>query len=169
MNSEPNTTACERVQGRLAELVDGGLTPLEEARDCGHLEACADCASAYADWSAFHAELASALPQAELPADLVPGLATRLEAVRIERPRETERARVWTSLFAAAASLVALFGFEALGTAMDTGREAPLFAPEGFEVPAHWPGEGGLLPAALTDGVFTDLVTAPPESMEDPR
>lgn len=35
--------ACARVQQRLARLHDGALAPLEEARDRGHLEACAAC------------------------------------------------------------------------------------------------------------------------------
>ena len=169
MNHEPQSAACERVTARLAELVDGGLVPLEEARDRGHLEACAACAAAHVDWLAFHGDLRAALPMAELPADLVPGLAARLERVHIARPKREERAGVWTSLFAAAASLVALFGFEALGTAMDADRETPLFAPAGFEVPANWPGEDSFLPKDLTDGVFTDLVNEPAESMEDPR
>jgi len=35
---------CARVRARLPELLDGALVPLEEARDRGHLEACAGCA-----------------------------------------------------------------------------------------------------------------------------
>lgn len=164
MKSAPiSNPACGRVQGRLAELVDGGLTPLEEARDRGHLEACAACASAADDWLAFHTELKAALPSVELPADLVPGLAARLEAVRIAPP--AGRAGAWTSLLAAAASLVLLFGFEALGTAMERDSAGSLFAP-GIELPGPLAGAAGLLPKDLADGVFTDLRT---ESAEDPQ
>jgi predicted anti-sigma-YlaC factor YlaD len=49
--------ACARVEGRLAALFDGALAPLDEARDHGHLEACAACCRAYAS----HAELVAAL------------------------------------------------------------------------------------------------------------
>jgi len=166
MKQELKSPACERVTARLPELVDGGLSLIDEARDRGHIEACASCADAYDDWLGFHGQLTAALPAAELPADLVPGLSAKLAAVRMQKPKDEARAKVWTSLVAAAASLVALFGFEALGTAMDAGREAPLFAPHGFEVPGHWPGEDGLLPQDLSDGVFTDLVTTPAESMD---
>ncbi|HEX6882905.1 MAG TPA: hypothetical protein VF530_05960 [Planctomycetota bacterium] len=37
------SAACGRVQQQLAQLHDGALAPLEEARDRGHLEACAAC------------------------------------------------------------------------------------------------------------------------------
>lgn len=171
MKHEPHdqvhAAPCERVTARLAELVDGGLSPLDEARDRGHLEACASCAEAFADWLEFHRQLTAALPTVELPEDLVPGLAEKLQAVHIKKPEAEARARVWTSLVAAAASLVVLFGFEALGTAMDADREGPLFAPAGLEVPVHWPAEGGLIPEDLGDGVFSDLKNLPSESMED--
>jgi anti-sigma factor RsiW len=42
MTSAP-TTACARVEGRLPQLLDGSLPPLDEARDRGHLEACSSC------------------------------------------------------------------------------------------------------------------------------
>ncbi len=41
---------CSRVRGRLERLLDGGLSPLEEARDRGHLEACAGCRRERARW-----------------------------------------------------------------------------------------------------------------------
>ena len=41
--SREPSTSCERVRHRLTELQDGGLSPIEEARDYGHLEACASC------------------------------------------------------------------------------------------------------------------------------
>ncbi|NOT30377.1 MAG: zf-HC2 domain-containing protein [Planctomycetes bacterium] len=40
------TPACERVQARLPDLADGALAKLDEARDRGHLEACAPCRDA---------------------------------------------------------------------------------------------------------------------------
>ncbi len=41
--SREPSSSCERVRHRLTELLDGGLAPIEEARDSGHLEACASC------------------------------------------------------------------------------------------------------------------------------
>lgn len=38
------STGCERVRARLIALVEGELAALDEARDRGHLEACAACA-----------------------------------------------------------------------------------------------------------------------------
>jgi anti-sigma factor RsiW len=49
--------ACERVRARLANLLDGGLPPLEEARDRGHLEACPPCARDHDDLARLLAEL----------------------------------------------------------------------------------------------------------------
>ena len=149
MNDRSPSEPCTRVLGRLAELVDGGLPLLEEARDLGHLEACAACARAHADWLAFHVELSRALPRLALPAGLMDGLERQLESVRIAPTVAPTRATVWTSLLAAAASLVALFVLEALGTAMDADHEAPLFAPD-HRLPA-------LLPESLYDGFFQDL------------
>jgi anti-sigma factor RsiW len=37
--------SCSRVRDRLERLLDHALDPLEEARDRGHLEACAACAA----------------------------------------------------------------------------------------------------------------------------
>lgn len=36
--------ACERVRGRVEALCDRSLAPVEQARDEGHVEACARCA-----------------------------------------------------------------------------------------------------------------------------
>lgn len=44
MTSPQRSLGCRRVQERLAELEDGALAPLAEARDRGHLEVCAACA-----------------------------------------------------------------------------------------------------------------------------
>lgn len=160
MNERNRSTPCERVRARLAELVDGGLSLMEEARDLGHLEACADCGRAHADWLAFHAELGRALPRVELPAGLLEGLDRELEHVRIAAPEPRRRAGAWASLAAAAASLVALFGLEALGTAMDADRQAPLFAPVASGPGAATDGAPqlpALLPRSLYDGLFHGL------------
>ncbi len=129
MKNEPTppetTEACERVRARLPELVDGGLAPLEEARDQGHLEACGACAEEAETWRAFHGDLGAALGGPSVaPAGLVEALAARLDSVEIaEPPRERVVLRPLQSLFAAAASLVVLFGLEALGSAMDLGDD----------------------------------------------
>lgn len=40
---ETRRTGCARVSGRLAQMLDGALAPLEAALDRGHLEACGEC------------------------------------------------------------------------------------------------------------------------------
>ena len=47
MNAPESTLdpRCARVRARLSELLDGTLAALAEARDRGHLEACAGCAA----------------------------------------------------------------------------------------------------------------------------
>ena len=146
MKHEPNPDvtdtggACQRVRSRLPELVDGGLAPLEEARDQGHLEACAACAAQAEDWRAFHGDLGTALGGPSLvPDGLVEALSGRLDDVQIaEPPRPPVVLRPLQSVVAAAASLVLLFGLEALGQAMDTGGEVRdlLLAPDlGIEAP----------------------------------
>jgi anti-sigma factor RsiW len=136
-NEQPRPAACERVLGRLPEYVDGGLPPLEEALDRGHLEACPSCAAEAASWTAFHGILTTAVPaDGALDRQLFEGLEARLAGVVIARPTAAAaRSRMVTSLMGAAASLVALFGLEAMGTAMseDDGRGAPLISPASLE------------------------------------
>lgn len=43
---EDHSSACARVQARLPALADAALAKLDEARDRGHLEACAPCRDA---------------------------------------------------------------------------------------------------------------------------
>ena len=79
---------CERVQGRLEELLDGGLDPLAAARDEGHLEACAACARELRAWTALlDAARAAGRPDPEELAFALAGLDERLAvAGRPRRP-----------------------------------------------------------------------------------
>jgi len=162
MSNETNPVmpACERVRARLPELVDGGLVPLEEARDLGHLEACQACATEAEDWRRFHGDLGVALGgPSEAPAGLVAGLDARLAGLTIApapaEPRPRVVLRPLQSLVAAAASLVLLFGVEAFGSAMDSETQRPFLAPADLEAELEaWPLGFGL-PPGLIPGVET--------------
>jgi anti-sigma factor RsiW len=105
-----NEDPCERVQGRLEELLDGGLAPLEAARDEGHLEVCCACAREAASWRA----LLSVARRAGRPTDAE--VAQALLGMRLPRPelstppRGSLRAPLAAAfpLLASAAALVAL-------------------------------------------------------------
>ncbi|HVS19492.1 MAG TPA: hypothetical protein VMT18_12880, partial [Planctomycetota bacterium] len=64
MNPELHRRACARVRGRLDELLDGCLGPLEAARDAGHLEACAGCSAEREQRAAWMKELRASLAPA---------------------------------------------------------------------------------------------------------
>ena len=117
MRQEEHDTTCERVRGRMERLLDGGLGPVEEARDLGHLEACAGCEAEREGWSSFLA----VLRRAEAPAGaaagelrLVQGQLTRRLDERIARERSARRTFHRLSLAAAAAALVLTLGLFAL-------------------------------------------------------
>jgi anti-sigma factor RsiW len=101
--------SCARVRARLERLLDGGLAPLDEARDRGHLEACADCARELERWGellrAVRA-LATAEPQ-EL-ARAKRALRARLAAVPAPRAWP---APLPLALAGVAAALLALLAF----------------------------------------------------------
>jgi len=129
--TSPAPTPCERVRGRLAELWDGDLPPLEEARDRGHLEACASCGS---EWRALE-ELLGAIAESrgtevEL-ALLGEGLEERLRGVS---PAAAPRRRV-RRLVAAALPLAAGIAAIVLLHALSGDR---LFAEGG--APVRLPG-----------------------------
>lgn len=90
--------ACARVAGRLTQLVDGALAPLDAARDGGHLEACASCRQTLAR----HTELLSSLRRLSLRAserDVVEDIARVAAAVRarLDRSPPSPRAGAWAS------------------------------------------------------------------------
>ncbi len=105
-----NAGPCERVQGRLEELLDGGLTPLEAARDEGHLEVCSACTREAASWHA----LLSVARRAGRAADAE--VAQALLGMRMPGPELTAPSRgslrallaAAVPLLASAAALVAL-------------------------------------------------------------
>lgn len=106
MSGGARKASCLRVRGRLIELEDGGLAPLAEARDRGHLEACDACARALARHVGFLARLRAleTVEAAEVRA-LTAAVEARLPA-RL-RPSMGRGARTRASLaLAAAAALV---------------------------------------------------------------
>ncbi|MCE9593254.1 MAG: hypothetical protein K8S98_03575 [Planctomycetes bacterium] len=108
--------ACVRVRERLDRLLDRALTPVDEARDRGHLEACAACARELEArrrwWSAFR-ELD--LPSEVEFAELTRGLGARLERARAPRAKSAQAGmlRRVGAVALAAAALVALAVFGA--------------------------------------------------------
>jgi hypothetical protein len=105
--------ACERVRARLVELDDGGLAPLESARDRGHLEACSGCAAAALELARTLTLIRGACQPAEGEiARLIDAVVARLPDGR--RPRRVLLAPFRPSL-AAAAALLAFVGLGVLG------------------------------------------------------
>lgn len=101
MTTESLDPRCARVRARLPEQLDGALVPLEEARDQGHLEACAACAreaQAYARTLAGVRTLARGGQRelAAVHAAILAGL----------EPRPRREPREWRFALAAAAALV---------------------------------------------------------------
>jgi anti-sigma factor RsiW len=138
MSSRDAGAGCVRVRARLVELADGGLDPLAEARDRGHLEACGPCAHALAE----HARGLAAL-RAALRSDFAHDVAHDIDRVaaavraRIAAPQPAQfRMRPW-QLVASAAAVLALLGALALGDARtargpriaELARLEPLVAP----------------------------------------
>lgn len=116
--------ACARVQGRLERLLDGGLDPVETARDRGHLEACAGCRAEEERWAGFLGLVAEAVAPARTGplADELARVARELEArlaVRIEAEERERRRLQRTTLVAAAAALLVLVGLQSLGVWSD--------------------------------------------------
>ncbi|MAB81467.1 MAG: hypothetical protein CMJ89_19170 [Planctomycetes bacterium] len=109
----PPESGCERVRGRLEELLDGGLDPLEEARDQGHLEACCDCRRERESWESF----LGLVRRAEVPGASAAGevgrMQRRLDEGLDRRFALEDRARrrvFWSSVATAAAALLVLVG-----------------------------------------------------------
>jgi predicted anti-sigma-YlaC factor YlaD len=152
MNAEPLPASCARVRERLDLALDGGLAPLEAARDAGHLEACASCAAlarTRAQWLAdVRAALAPAAAQ-QRAAD-----ARALAALRGEaRPALTPARRPAVAALLAAAALALLAAWPALpggslllrtwaDGASAAGRSAESFPPLSWNPQAFAPRVG---------------------------
>lgn len=112
MNPTPLPVSCARVQGHLEAQADHGLPALEEARDRGHLEACAACRRELDAHLALLDALRAAVT-AELGAD-----SSRVVAEVLARTAELPPARrrrpgpVPLALVAAAAAVLLLFVLE---------------------------------------------------------
>jgi anti-sigma factor RsiW len=121
--SAPASVACGRVQDRLARLHDGALAPLEEARDRGHLEACAACQAE----ERAHLRLLALVPRALT-------LGVEAEAARLaaevrrslaRAPAPRTRARFLPRpLVAAAVAAGLLFALRLVLAPLDTGLPA---------------------------------------------
>ena len=112
-NASPSD-ACERVRARIAAVCDRSLPPLEQARDEGHLEACADCsarAAAHGAWLVdLRAHLAPSLADVSAARR---GLDARLASAR--DPLRAARARWLGAAAVAAAAVGALSLLESTG------------------------------------------------------
>ena len=125
---EPSA-ACERVRGRLDELLDGSLPPLEAARDEGHLEVCAACAAEREAKARVVDELRALLGAPPSDAWRNEGLAARLAAAQAPTPAWHERVlgpvgdRAGGPVLAAAAAVLALVAIGASGAADELTAE----------------------------------------------
>lgn len=115
----PTEDACRRVQGRLEELLDGALPPLEAARDEGHLEVCAACGAERALLEGVCGLVAEAgRPAADELERARAGLSGALAAAAAARARPGRRALRLTrgrgvqAALTAAAGLLALLAIE---------------------------------------------------------
>jgi len=112
MNPTPLPVGCARVQGRLEALADHGLSALEEARDRGHLEACAACRREHEAHLALLDALRAAVP-ADIGADAARVVARVLAQSAELRPAPRRwRGPVPLALVAAAAAVLLLFVLE---------------------------------------------------------
>lgn len=127
---------CARVQGRMEELLDGGLDPLAAARDEGHLEACGGCARERAAWlSLLDAARAAGRPDPAELASALKGLEARLASAG--RPRKPRARRLQlVSLATAAAALCALLALEQGGVTPHVDADLLGSLPVRFERPA---------------------------------
>jgi len=117
---EKARSACARVRGRLEQLLDGGLEPLEEARDQGHLEVCEGCRSEEARWREVFGFVRQAVapPRAGAAAFELAGVQRDLDArlaVRIEAEARERRMAQRLALTVAAAGLLGLLGLRWVG------------------------------------------------------
>ncbi|MSR62767.1 MAG: hypothetical protein EXS08_10030 [Planctomycetes bacterium] len=111
MNPTPLPASCARLQGRLEALADHGLPALEDARDRGHLEACAACRREYDAELALLAAIRAVVP-AELEADSARVVAHVLARSAELRPARRRMGSVPLVLLAAAAAVLLLFLLE---------------------------------------------------------
>lgn len=112
---ETRRTGCTRVRARLAEALDGGLAPLDQALDRGHLEACLECQRERDR----HEQLLASIRQLSVPhaADLE--LVSAAVRARLPALRALRRESWWTApstLVAAAAAVLLIVLLATLGS-----------------------------------------------------
>ncbi|QDU66930.1 zf-HC2 domain-containing protein [Engelhardtia mirabilis] len=124
-----NPEACTRVRGRLEALLDGALSPLDRARDEGHLEGCVECAAARDGAAAFLETLRSEYGNGVDPSWRDAGLAARLAAATPPRQPWSVRLvgppgdRAGLPVLAAAAAVLALIALGSSGAVDDLTME----------------------------------------------
>ena len=101
MNERIASDACERVRGRLDRLLDRELSPIEEARDQGHLESCAACAEERERSAAFFEALGAEAAGLDFALE---GLQARLAATPGNRLRLRLLRQNWMPAAAVAAA-----------------------------------------------------------------
>ncbi|MCZ6598784.1 MAG: zf-HC2 domain-containing protein [Planctomycetota bacterium] len=121
--------ACERVQTRLEQYIDGGLDPVEEARDRGHLEACASCRRERDRWLELHAAVRESTAASEDEIDFATrGLDERLMDVAAGARRSRFRRiaeNVLTPVATVAAAVVGMLALQFGGIRMDLVVRVP--------------------------------------------
>ncbi len=109
------TDGCQRVRGRMDELLDDALAPVEAAFDRGHVEACAECARELLRREA----LLDGIRRATAPDPLevaraVTGTLARLEGASLAPPPRREAGERRRAIVMAVATLAAAAVFLAL-------------------------------------------------------
>jgi anti-sigma factor RsiW len=116
---------CDRVRSRLERWLDGALSPLEEALDRGHLEACADCRGELSRWERVLDGI-RAVSRAD-PGDLASverSVLAKLEAAPCHVRSRPGLARAASILLAAAAAILAALCLRVSGEVL---RSPPRF------------------------------------------
>ena len=128
MNERTESAACGRVRGRLEQLLEGELPSNDEARDQGHLEACADCGAERDHWVSLLDAMRSEADGLDFALE---GLDARLSAARKPRPMLRLLREGWLP-----AAAVAAAGFG--GMMLLRGTE---YAEQGLLAARHAPGK----------------------------
>lgn len=172
---------CGYWQERISRLLDGDLSPEEEAALWEHIADCPDCAQAYETFALLPGAVRAQAVQP--PADLSRLVMARIRGQETEPPAEEKsapvhRLRSWRKL-AAAACFVALVAAGAVtgvfgrGARLASGSaQKALYLPEAQSdtVYARVPAENGSAPQAAASGAAETADSIPvPEAVEAPE
>jgi len=126
-------SGCRRVQERLPRLLDASLPPLEEARDRGHLEACAACR----DRRREHRGLLRSIRRASAPDPVEVGRVASAVRAALARAPGPRRARAAPPRWGWALAAGILWALALQGGPFLAGRGAPVGPDPWLE---HLPG-----------------------------